>query len=62
MSKKRKKLLTRKEQEIALVEQDYKEKIDFYVNWRLFDSYNNSIGQGYNSYSLIQLWPIMSQL
>ncbi|NLP43189.1 MAG: penicillin-binding protein 2 [Peptococcaceae bacterium] len=51
----KKKLLTRKEQEIALVEQDYKEKIDFYVNWRLFDSYNNSIGQGYNSYSLIQL-------
>jgi len=51
----RKKLLSKKEQEIALVEQDYKEKIDFYVNWRLFDSYNNSIGQGYNSYSILQL-------
>jgi len=48
-------LLRNKEQEIALVETDYREKIAFYVEWRLFDSFNNSIGQGYNSYSLIQL-------
>ncbi|MGI6451343.1 MAG: penicillin-binding protein 2 [Desulfitobacteriia bacterium] len=53
--KEKEKLKRQKQGEIALVEQDYKEKIDFYVNWRLFDSYNNSIGQGYNSYSLIQL-------
>ncbi|HHV64725.1 MAG TPA: penicillin-binding protein 2 [Peptococcaceae bacterium] len=53
--KERDKLLKQKQNEINLVEQDYKEKIDFYVNWRLFDSYNNSIGQGYNSYSLLQL-------
>lgn len=51
----KKKIQKQKDQEIALVEQDYKEKIAFFVNWRLFDSYNNSIGQGYNSYSLIQL-------
>lgn len=51
----RKKLISKKDGEIALVEQDYKEKIEFYVNWRMFDSFNNSIGQGYNSYSLIQL-------
>ncbi len=48
-------LQKQKENEIALVEAGYKEKIDYYVNWRMFDSYNNSIGQGYNSYSLIQL-------
>jgi len=48
-------LLRQKEQEISLVEQDYQGKIQFNVDWRLFDSFNNSIGQGYNSYSLIQL-------
>lgn len=53
--KEKDKLLKQKNNEIALVETDYKEKTDFYVNWRLFDSFNNSIGQGYNSYSLIQL-------
>lgn len=53
--KQKKKLLEQKKGEIAVVEQDYKEKTDFYVNWRLFDSFNNSIGQGYNSYSLLQL-------
>lgn len=51
----KKKIINRKNQEIALVEADYKEKVAFYVDWRLFDSYNNAIGQGYNSYSLIQL-------
>lgn len=53
--KEKSKLLEDKNDEIALVEQDYKEKIDFYVNWRLFDSFNNSIGQGYNSYSILQM-------
>jgi len=53
--KEKDKLLKQKNNEIALVETDYKEKTEFYVNWRLFDSFNNSIGQGYNSYSLIQL-------
>ncbi|UWG96904.1 penicillin-binding protein 2 [Dehalobacter sp. DCM] len=48
-------LLLQKDNEITLEDQDYQGKIDFYVNWRLFDSFNNSIGQGYNSYSLIQL-------
>lgn len=50
-----KKIQIEKEKEIALVELDYKEKKQFYVDWRLFDSFNNSIGQGYNSYSLLQL-------
>lgn len=44
-----------KDKELALVETDYNEKTKFYVDWRLFDSFNNSIGQGYNAYSLIQL-------
>lgn len=48
-------LLRNKNSEIALVEADYKEKIDYYVNWRVFDSFNNSIGQGYNSYSILQM-------
>lgn len=51
----RSRLLRQKNQEIANVELDYKQKVDFFVNWRLFDSFNNSIGQGYNSYSLLQL-------
>lgn len=50
-----KRLRKQKEDEIALVEWDYQEKIKFYVEWRQFDSFNNSIGQGYNSYSLLQL-------
>lgn len=48
-------ILRQKNQEISNVELDYKQKVDFYVNWRVFDSFNNSIGQGYNSYTLIQL-------
>jgi len=53
--KQKNKLLQQKNQEIAVEEQDYKQKEQFYVEWRIFDSFNNSIGQGYNSYSLIQL-------
>ncbi|KUO58253.1 MAG: penicillin-binding protein [Gracilibacter sp. BRH_c7a] len=48
-------ILREKNREISNVELDYKQKVDFYVNWRLFDSFNNSIGQGYNSYTLVQL-------
>lgn len=48
-------ILRQKNQEISMVEVDYKQKIDFYANWRVFDSFNNAIGQGYNSYSLLQL-------
>lgn len=51
----KKKFQREKDQEIALVETDYREKKEFYVDWRLFDSFNNSIGQGYNSYSLVQM-------
>jgi len=49
------KLLAQKKQEIAQAEASYQEKVKYYVDWILFDSFNNSIGQGYNSYTLIQL-------
>jgi penicillin-binding protein 2 len=52
---KKDKLLRQKNQEIAAAEASYKDKVKYYVDWILFDSFNNSIGQGYNSYSLIQL-------
>ncbi|NLL52293.1 MAG: penicillin-binding protein 2 [Peptococcaceae bacterium] len=49
------KLLMRKKQEIATAQASYQDKVNYYVDWILFDSFNNSIGQGYNSYTLIQL-------
>ncbi len=33
----------------------YNQQVYFEVDWRPFDSYNNSIGQGYNSYTPLQL-------
>lgn len=51
----RQKLLRSKEKEIARVEIEYEQNKMFYVDWRLFDSFNNSIGQGYNSYTVLQL-------
>ncbi|MDA8229695.1 MAG: penicillin-binding protein 2 [Desulfitobacterium hafniense] len=33
----------------------YKQMINEAVDWRLYDSFNNSIGQGYNTYSPLQL-------
>jgi penicillin-binding protein 2 len=53
--KQKQNLQKQKNNEIAQVETEYKGKIQFYVDWRPFDSYNNSIGQGYNAYSLIQM-------
>ncbi|MGI5901538.1 MAG: penicillin-binding protein 2 [Desulfitobacteriia bacterium] len=53
--KKRNELNRQKQQEIVAIEADYQAKIKFHVDWIPFDSFNNSIGQGYNSYTLIQL-------
>ncbi|MCG1024917.1 MULTISPECIES: penicillin-binding protein 2 [Dehalobacter] len=44
-----------KEDEIAQAEQEYKNNINEYVNWRLYDSFNSSIGQGANHYSILQM-------
>ncbi|MDQ7093839.1 penicillin-binding protein 2 [Desulfosporosinus sp. PR] len=33
----------------------YESMITQYVNWKVYDSYNNAIGQGYNDYTPLQL-------
>lgn len=48
-------LLTEKENEISLENQDYQNNIYYNVEWRLYDSFNSSIGQGNNYYSIIQM-------
>ena len=37
------------------VEVWYKQMISQFVDWHLYDSFNNSIGQGYNAYTPLQL-------
>lgn len=44
-----------KQKEINQVEWEYDQNTTYHVEWRLFDSFNSSIGQGYNSYTLIQM-------
>jgi len=51
----RKQLQTQKDLEIKKKNDLYKEKTKEPVDWRPYDSYNNSIGQGYNFYTPIQL-------
>ncbi len=34
---------------------NYQQDLTYHVEWRPFDSFNNAIGQGYNSYSILQL-------
>jgi penicillin-binding protein 2 len=41
--------------ELAALAADYEANKDYYVDWRLSDSFFNSIGQGYNAYTLLQL-------
>jgi penicillin-binding protein 2 len=51
----RQKLLDSKETEKKQVEVWYKQMISQFVDWKPYDSYNNAIGQGYNSYTPLQL-------
>lgn len=46
-----------KQQENAKNQVDvwYKQMVSEFVDWRLYDTFNNSIGQGYNAYSPLQL-------
>lgn len=44
-----------KQKEINQVELEYKDNTTYQVEWRLFDAFGSSIGQSYNSYTLIQL-------
>ncbi len=44
-----------KDTAINQVNIEYKQNVNEFVNWKVYDSYNNAIGQGYNSYSPLQL-------
>lgn len=49
------KLIKQKESEQREVEAWYQQALRDYVDWHLYDSFNNSIGQGYNAYTPLQL-------
>jgi penicillin-binding protein 2 len=44
-----------KKSEINQENWQYQQNTTYYVDWRLFDTFYDSIGQGYNSYSPIQM-------
>ena len=54
-AKSRQKLQTKKDAEKKAIEVEYKQKVYENVDWKVYDSFNNSIGQGYNSYTPLQL-------
>lgn len=49
------KLQTAENAEKQQVEVWYKQKVSEDVDWKVYDSYNNAIGQGYNTYTPLQL-------
>lgn len=49
------KLQAAEDAEKKTVEAWYKQQISNHINWKVYDSYNNAIGQGYNSYTPLQL-------
>ncbi|TGE31925.1 penicillin-binding protein 2 [Desulfosporosinus sp. Sb-LF] len=54
-AKAKQKLQTAKDSEIKQVDVWYKQMVSQNVDWKVFDSYNNAIGQGYNTYTPLQL-------
>lgn len=54
-NKAKQKLMATKEAEEQQVQVWYKQMINEFVNWKPYDSYNNAIGQGDNSYTPLQL-------
>ena len=54
-AKSRQKLQTKKDAEKNAVDVEYKQKVYENVDWKVYDSFNNSIGQGYSSYTPLQL-------
>ncbi|MCL1791360.1 MAG: penicillin-binding protein 2 [Peptococcaceae bacterium] len=48
-------LLSETQNEMRRLEAEYEINKGFHVEWRLSDSFNNSIGQGYNANTLLQL-------
>jgi penicillin-binding protein 2 len=53
--KTREKLVKQQENAKKQVDVWYKQMVSEFVDWRLYDTFNNSIGQGYNAYSPLQL-------
>lgn len=51
----RERLLKKKEDEKAILEAQYKIDYNFNTKWQPFDTFNMSIGQGSNNYTVIQL-------
>lgn len=49
------KLLKQKEKERQALEAAYREEYRFYTEWKPYDTFNMSIGQGNNDYTIIQL-------
>ena len=54
-TKSKQKLQTAKDSEINQVAVWYNQMVSENVNWKVYDSYNNAIGQGYNDYTPLQL-------
>lgn len=53
--KAKQKLQTAQDNEKKQAQSEYDAAIKDYVDWHVYDSFNNSIGQGYNSYTPLQL-------
>jgi len=51
----REKLLRQKERELQAIREEYRINYNFYTNWQLYDTFNTSIGQGDNSFTVLQL-------
>lgn len=54
-AKAKQKVQTAKDAAINQVKVAYKQLVSENVDWKVFDSYNNAIGQGYNTYTPLQL-------
>lgn len=53
--KTKKRIQAQIDSEKNLAKFNYQQDLTYHVDWRPFDSFNNAIGQGYNSYSILQL-------
>ncbi|MDS1029402.1 penicillin-binding protein 2 [Bacillota bacterium LX-D] len=49
------KLLQQKKDDLKVIKDEYRTNYDFYVKWRPYETYNTSIGQGDNNYTMLQM-------